>query len=46
MAEIYDVLVGGVSLATKYRASFVGEIRASGIDGLISRLGEKIQGNW
>ena len=39
--KIFDVMVDGVSLVTTYRASFLAEISAGGIEGLIGRLDEK-----
>jgi len=39
--KAYDVAIGGVSLVTTYRDSFMAEIRANGIDGLIKSLTEK-----
>lgn len=38
--RIYDVVIDGVSLVTNYRASFASELRAGGLDGLISKLGQ------
>jgi phospholipid transport system substrate-binding protein len=35
---VYDVVVEDLSLVTNYRASFSNEIRAAGVDGLISKL--------
>lgn len=35
---VFDVVVAGVSLVTNYRGTFAQEIRAGGIDGLISAL--------
>lgn len=42
--QIYDVLVGGVSLVTNYRESFNAEIRGGGVDGLIRTLAGKNHG--
>lgn len=39
--KVYDVVVAGVSLVTNYRESFTQEIRANGVDGLISTLATK-----
>jgi phospholipid transport system substrate-binding protein len=36
--KVYDVSIDGVSLVINYRASFSGEIRQRGLDGLIARL--------
>lgn len=36
--RIYDVAIDGVSLVTNYRASFAGQIRKGGLDGLIESL--------
>jgi phospholipid transport system substrate-binding protein len=41
--KIYDVIVGGVSLAFTYRSEFGAIVRQSGIDGLLKRLAEKNQ---
>ena len=38
---VYDVVVGGVSLVTNYRESFLAEIRNGGVDGLIKSLASK-----
>jgi phospholipid transport system substrate-binding protein len=43
--KAYDIEIGGVSLVTNYRDSFGGEIRRSGIDGLIKSLQSKNQGS-
>jgi len=40
--KVYDVTIEGVSLVVTYRASFVNEIRANGIDTLIERLRAKV----
>jgi phospholipid transport system substrate-binding protein len=42
--KAYDIEIGGVSLVTNYRESFGGEIRRSGVDGLIKSLQSKNQG--
>ena len=42
--KVYDVVVAGVSLVTNYRESFSQEIRANGVDGLISTLAAKNKG--
>ncbi len=42
--KVYDVVVAGVSLVTNYRESFTQEIRANGVDGLISTLAAKNKG--
>lgn len=39
--KVTDVIVGGVSLVTNYRAEFGKEIRANGIDGLLKLLRTK-----
>jgi phospholipid transport system substrate-binding protein len=39
--KVYDVIVAGVSLVTNYRDTFVQEVRANGVDGLIKMLSEK-----
>lgn len=39
--KVYNVTVENVSLVTTYRAEFAEQIRAGGIDGLITRLEEK-----
>ncbi|NNJ92462.1 MAG: ABC transporter substrate-binding protein, partial [Gammaproteobacteria bacterium] len=36
--KVYDVVIDGMSLVSNYRSSFSGEIRRSGIDGLIKSL--------
>lgn len=41
--KVYDIEVGGVSLVTNYRASFLAEVRNSGVDGLIKSLRDKNQ---
>ena len=41
--KAYDIEIAGVSLVTNYRDSFGGEIRRSGIDGLIKSLQSKNQ---
>lgn len=38
--KVYDVVIDNVSLVSNYRSSFSSQIRQSGIDGLIRRLGE------
>lgn len=38
--KVYDVIVNNASLVSNYRGSFSTEIRQSGIDGLITKLGE------
>jgi len=35
---VYDVVIDGVSLVSNYRSSFAGEIRRTGIDGLVKYL--------
>ncbi len=42
--KVYDVVVAGVSLVTNYRESFTQEVRANGVDGLISTLAAKNKG--
>ncbi len=39
--KVFDVKVGGVSLITTYREDFSGQVRESGIDGLIKVLAAK-----
>jgi phospholipid transport system substrate-binding protein len=39
--KVFDVIVAGVSLVTNYRGSFVDEISAHGIDGLIANIESK-----
>lgn len=39
--KIYDIRVGGISLAITYRTSFNTEIQQAGLDGLIKRLAEQ-----
>ena len=39
--KVYDVVIGGVSLVTNYRASFSTEVRNGGIDGLLKSLQAK-----
>jgi phospholipid transport system substrate-binding protein len=41
--KVYDVIVAGVSLVTNYRDTFVQEVRANGVDGLIKMLSDKNQ---
>ena len=36
--KVYDVAIDGLSLVTNYRSTFAGEIRSSGIEGLIEKL--------
>jgi phospholipid transport system substrate-binding protein len=43
--KIYDVKIGGVSLATTYRDTFAEEVRNHGIDGLIDLLSGKNREN-
>jgi phospholipid transport system substrate-binding protein len=38
---VYDVIVAGISLVTNYRDTFAQEVRANGIDGLISAIAAK-----
>lgn len=42
--KVYDIEVGGISLVTNYRESFAGEVRKSGIEGLIASLQTKNRG--
>lgn len=42
--KVFDVVINGVSLVANYRSSFAAEIRKNGLDGLITRLGERNQG--
>jgi phospholipid transport system substrate-binding protein len=39
--KVYDVVIGGVSLVTTYRDTFVQEVRQGGIDGLVRMLSDK-----
>ncbi|MBE0623030.1 MAG: ABC transporter substrate-binding protein [Burkholderiales bacterium] len=39
--KVYDVVVGGISLVTNYRETFIAEIRNGGVDGLIKTLASK-----
>lgn len=39
--KVFDVVVAGVSLVTNYRDTFNQEVRANGIDGLITMLSNK-----
>lgn len=39
--KVYDVTVGGVSLVVNFRSSFDGEIRKSGVDGLVKSMVER-----
>jgi len=41
--RIYDVSIDGVSLVKNYRANFAGQLRDSGIEGLISSMSEHNQ---
>jgi len=43
--KVYDVKIGGVSLAATYRDTFAEEVRNHGIDGLIDLLSEKNRQN-
>jgi len=43
--KVYDVAIGGVSLVTTYRDTFVQEVRANGVDGLIKTLVDKNRQN-
>lgn len=36
--KVYDVVIDGVSLVSNYRSSFAGQIRRSGVDGLVKEL--------
>jgi phospholipid transport system substrate-binding protein len=38
--QVYDVVISDASLVGNYRTSFADEIRKSGIDGLIAKLGD------
>ena len=42
--KVFDIKVGGVSLITTYREDFAGQVRESGIDGLIKTLASKNRG--
>jgi phospholipid transport system substrate-binding protein len=39
--QVYDVVVGGVSLVSNYRTEFTNEVREHGVDGLIQSLHAK-----
>jgi phospholipid transport system substrate-binding protein len=39
--KVYDVIVAGISLVTNYRDTFMQEVRANGVDGLILMLANK-----
>ena len=39
--KVYDVTVGGVSLVVNFRSSFDGEIRKSGVDGLVKSMADR-----
>jgi phospholipid transport system substrate-binding protein len=39
--KVFDVSIAGVSLVTTYRDTFIQEVRAGGIDGLIRSLNDK-----
>lgn len=39
--KVYDVTIGGVSLVVNFRSSFDGEIRKSGVDGLVKSMVER-----
>lgn len=39
--QVYNVIVGGVSLVTNYRTEFANDIKQIGIDGLIDKIAEK-----
>lgn len=39
--KVYDVVIDGMSLVSNYRSSFSGEIRRSGIDGLVKTLQQR-----
>ncbi len=39
--KVYDVMVAGISLVTNYRDTFTQEVRANGVDGLITMLVNK-----
>jgi phospholipid transport system substrate-binding protein len=43
--QVYDVKIAGVSLVLAYRESFASIVRSSGIDGLITTLGDKNRQN-
>jgi phospholipid transport system substrate-binding protein len=43
--KVYDVKIGGVSLAATYRDTFAEEVRNHGIDGLIDLLSQKNRQN-
>ncbi|MCG6896206.1 MAG: ABC transporter substrate-binding protein [Thiocapsa sp.] len=38
--KVYDVVINNASLVGNYRTSFTNEIRQSGLDGLIAKLGD------
>ena len=39
--KVYDVIVAGISLVTNYRDTFMQEVRANGVDGLILMLANR-----
>jgi phospholipid transport system substrate-binding protein len=39
--KVYDVSVDGVSLVASYRSSFANQVRARGLDGLITQLAQR-----
>jgi phospholipid transport system substrate-binding protein len=39
--RIYDVVIGGVSMASTFRASFRQQLRDGGVDGLIQSLRDR-----
>lgn len=41
--KVYDVVINNASLVGNYRSSFANEIRQSGVDGLIAKLGDMNQ---
>lgn len=42
--KVYDVVIDGMSLVSNYRSSFSGQIRRSGINGLIKTLQSRNEG--
>ena len=41
---VYDVIIEGVSMISNYRSSYQQIVRADGMDGLIAKIEEKLQG--
>jgi phospholipid transport system substrate-binding protein len=41
---VYDVIIEGVSMISNYRSSYQQIVRADGMDGLLAKIEEKLQG--